>query len=113
MTTASSSPKKAAAASRRSLQEDEAEEEEAEEEDNGQWRDERRRRAKDEKEHRQKGLQCVPVGASFTIEVNGAQQRNFDGMQLQGRSYRSTVVAMFYIYLEHPNWKEHAGRLSA
>ena len=46
----------------------------------------------------------------ITRTLVGAQ-RNFDGMQLQERF--STVVAMFYIYLEHPNWKEHARRLSA
>ena len=37
-------------------------------------------------------------------------QRNFDGLQLSERL--STIVAMFFIYLEHPSWKDHARRLS-
>ena len=50
-------------------QEDEAEEEQAEEEDNDAMSGDDE--PKDEKEHRRKGLYCVPIGASFTIEVNG------------------------------------------
>ena len=50
-------------------QEDEAEEEQAEEEDNDAMSGDDE--SKDEKEHRRKGLYCVPIGASFTIEVNG------------------------------------------
>ena len=46
----------------------------------------------------------------ITRTLVGAQ-RNFDGMQLRERF--STVVAMFYIYLEHPDWKEFARRLTA
>jgi hypothetical protein len=37
-------------------------------------------------------------------------QRNFDTLQFEERF--STIVAMFFIYLQFPSWKEHARRLS-
>ena len=38
-------------------------------------------------------------------------QRNFDTLQFEERL--STIIAMFFIYLEFPSWKEHARRISA